>query len=135
MPRSSHQELRWDRGILAGRHRPVWRHWREPYVFALAIPWPAFLVLIASLFLAINLLFAALYRLDPAGIGGGAGPRASFAEVLAGGASAFRLLLRRHPGRPTQRRRQWSAAPHQLGGLRPDPPLPAALRSWAAAGA
>ncbi len=82
MPRPSHQELRWDRGILAGRQRPVWRHWREPYVFALAIPWPALLALIAGLYLAINLLFAALYRLDPAGIGGGAGPRASFAEAF-----------------------------------------------------
>jgi hypothetical protein len=136
----------------------------------------------------------ALYWLDPAGIGGGAGPRASFAEAfffsvqtlgsigfgvlhpvslyanllvtaeslcgllfvaittglafarfarsnarirrpgpLAGGAAAFRLLLRRHPGRPTQRRRQGSAAPDQLGGLRPDPPQPAAVKSWASA--
>jgi len=82
MPYPSHQELCWDRGILAGRHRPVWRHWREPYVFALAIPWPALLALIAGLYLAINLLFAALYRLDPAGIGGGAAPRASFAEAF-----------------------------------------------------
>lgn len=80
MPPPSHQELHRDRGILAGRHRPVWRHWREPYVFALAISWPAFLALIAGLFLAINLLFAALHRLDPAGIAGGAQPRASFAE-------------------------------------------------------
>ena len=47
MPRPSHQELRWDRGVLARRQRPVWRHW-----------------------------------LDPAGIGGGAGPRASFAEAF-----------------------------------------------------
>ena len=66
MPYPSHQELRWDRGILAGRYRPAWRHWREPYVFTLAIPWPALLALIAGRYLAINLLFAALYRLDPA---------------------------------------------------------------------
>jgi inward rectifier potassium channel len=82
MPPSSHQELHRERGILAGRHRPVWRHWREPYVFALAISWPAFLALIAGLFLAINLMFAALHRLDPAGIGGGAEGRASFAEAF-----------------------------------------------------
>ncbi|MFM1798634.1 MAG: hypothetical protein RLZZ117_912 [Cyanobacteriota bacterium] len=82
MPLPSHQELHKIRGILAGRHRPVWRHWREPYVFALALPWPAFLLLIAGLFLAINLLFAALHRLDPAGISGGALPRASFAEAF-----------------------------------------------------
>lgn len=82
MPPPSHQELHRDRGILAGRHRPVWRHWREPYVFALAMSWPAFLALIAGLFLAINLLFAALHRLDPAGIAGGAQPRASFAEAF-----------------------------------------------------
>jgi len=47
MPRPSHQELRWDRGVLARRQRPVCPHW-----------------------------------LDPAGIGGGAGPRASFAEAF-----------------------------------------------------
>jgi inward rectifier potassium channel len=82
MPPPSHQELRRERGILAGRDRPVWRHWREPYVFALAIPWPAFLALISGLFLAINLLFAALHRLDPTGIAGGAQPRASFAEAF-----------------------------------------------------
>ncbi len=51
-------------------------------MFALALPWPAFLLLIAGLFLAINLLFAALHRLDPAGISGGALPRASFAEAF-----------------------------------------------------
>lgn len=82
MPPPSHQELHRDRGIQAGRHRPVWRHWREPYVFALAMSWPAFLALNAGLFLAINLLFAAQHQLDPAGIGGGAQPRASFAEAF-----------------------------------------------------
>lgn len=76
------QKLRRESGLLAGRHRPVWRHWREPYLFALAIPWPAFLALIASLYLAINLLFARLYLLDPSGIGGTAGPRASFVEAF-----------------------------------------------------
>ncbi len=76
------QKLRRESGLLAGRHRPVWRHWREPYLFALAIPWPAFLALIAALYLAINLLFARLYLLDPSGIGGTAGPGASFAEAF-----------------------------------------------------
>ena len=77
-----HQKLRRESGLLTGRHRPVWRHWREPYLFALAIPWPAFLALIATLYLAINLLFAGLYQLDPTGIGGTAQPRASFAEAF-----------------------------------------------------
>jgi inward rectifier potassium channel len=76
------QKLRRESGLLAGRHRPVWRHWREPYLFALAIPWPAFLALIAVLYLAINLLFARLYLLDPSGIGGTAQPTASFAEAF-----------------------------------------------------
>ena len=75
-----HQKLRQESGLLAGRHRRVWRHWREPYLFALAIPWPAFLALIGALYLAINLVFARLYLLDPSGIGGTAQPRASFAE-------------------------------------------------------
>ncbi len=51
-------------------------------MFALALSWPAFLALIAGIYLAINLLFAALYRLEPSGIGGGAGARASFAEAF-----------------------------------------------------
>jgi inward rectifier potassium channel len=77
-----HQKLRRESGLLVGRPRPVWRHWRDPYHFALAIPWPAFLALIATLYLAINLLFAGLFRLDPTGIGGTAQPRASFAEAF-----------------------------------------------------
>jgi hypothetical protein len=75
-------ELRRDRGLLAGRHRTAWRHWREPYLFALSIPWPAVLTLIAGLYLAIKLVFARLYLLDPTGIGGTAGPWASFAKAF-----------------------------------------------------
>jgi len=76
------QELRRERGVLAGRHRPVWRHWREPYVLALSLPWPGFLALIAGSYLLINLLFTGLYLLDPGGIGGTAGPRATFTEAF-----------------------------------------------------
>ncbi len=76
------QKLRRESGLLAGRHRPAWRHWREPYLLALAIPWPAFLALIAALYLAINLLFAGLFQLDPTGIGGTEQPRSSFAEAF-----------------------------------------------------
>ena len=77
-----HQGLHRDRGLLASLHRSAWRHWREPYLFALSIPWPAFLALIAGSYLAINLVFAGLYLLDPAGLGGTAGPRTSFAEAF-----------------------------------------------------
>ena len=76
------QDLRRERGVLAGRHRPAWHHWRDPYVLALALSWPGFLALIAGSYLLINLLFAGLYLLDPAGIGGTAGSRALFAEVF-----------------------------------------------------
>ena len=48
----------------------------DPNHLLLAAPWPAFLGLITLAYLALNLLFAALYRLDAAGIGGvpGGGP-------------------------------------------------------------
>jgi inward rectifier potassium channel len=58
------------------------RHWREPYLLALAMSWPAFLVTVALVYLAINLLFAGLYSLDPAGIGGATGDALSFAEAF-----------------------------------------------------
>ena len=57
------------RGLLARQDRSPWNHWREPYVLALAIPWPAFLLLISVLYVLINLVFAGLYLLDPGGIG------------------------------------------------------------------
>lgn len=76
------QQLHRVRGLLAGRHQPAWRHWREPYVLALALPWPGFLALVGGCYLLINVGFAALYLLVPDGIGGTAGPRATFAEAF-----------------------------------------------------
>ena len=67
------QHLRRLSGLLvAVEKRCGWlRHWREPYLLALAVSWPLFLALVALLYLAVNLLFAGLYRLDPQGIAGG----------------------------------------------------------------
>lgn len=57
--------------------------WRDPYRLMLAIPWPGFLALIALAYLATNVVFAALYQLDPAGIGGmPPGKVAGFAEAF-----------------------------------------------------
>jgi inward rectifier potassium channel len=77
-----HQNLRREQGLLATLDRSAWRHWREPYLLALSITWPAFLALIAGLYLVFNLAFAWLYLLDPTGLVGTAGPRASFAEAF-----------------------------------------------------
>lgn len=82
MNSSGPQDLKRQHGLIALRHRSIWRHWREPYVFALALSWPGFLALTSGIYLTINLLFAALYRLDPAGIGGTSGSRATFAEAF-----------------------------------------------------
>lgn len=60
----------------------MWQHWREPCLLALALPWPAFLGLIATAYLALNLLFAGQYLLEPTGLGGTAGRRTSLAEAL-----------------------------------------------------
>jgi len=81
-PRRGREQLSRHHGLLAARHRPVWHHWREPYLLALALPWPAFLGLIATGYLALNLLFAGLYLLEPTGLGGTAGPRTSLAEAF-----------------------------------------------------
>jgi inward rectifier potassium channel len=57
--------------------------WREPYRLMLSCPWWGFLLLIAAGYLAINLLFAGLYLLDPAGIGGvPEGRAAGFSEAF-----------------------------------------------------
>ena len=71
--RSARQRLRRRSGLLAAaENRADWlRHWREPYLLALAISWPVFLVLVALVYLAINLVFASLYLLDADGIAGG----------------------------------------------------------------
>lgn len=42
----------------------VWHsYWRDPYHLLLTIPWPAFLILICVFYVAINALFALVYRL------------------------------------------------------------------------
>ena len=78
------QRLRRRSGLLVSvDRRGGWlRHWREPYLLALAMSWPAFLASVALVYLGINLLFAGLYVLDPAGIGGGAGEAVSFPEAF-----------------------------------------------------
>jgi inward rectifier potassium channel len=58
-------------GVLHAEERRAWhRHWREPYRFMLAIPWPGFLLSIAASYLLLNLAFMLLYALDLEGIGG-----------------------------------------------------------------
>ncbi len=58
-------------GMLHVEERQGWhRHWREPYRFMLAIPWPGFLLSIAASYLLLNLAFTLLYALDLDGIGG-----------------------------------------------------------------
>ncbi len=76
--------LRKQDGVFRAEKLDDWRHhWREPYHLMLAIPWPGFVGLIAASYLALNLIFALLYLLDPGGIGGvpGGGP-AGFAEAF-----------------------------------------------------
>lgn len=82
LQRRDQEELRRQHGLLTARRRTVWRHWRDPYLLALSLPWPAFLGLIATAYLALNLLFAGLYLLEPNGLGGIAGPRTSVAEAF-----------------------------------------------------
>ncbi|MEX1323837.1 MAG: ion channel [Synechococcaceae cyanobacterium] len=63
--------LRRQGGVIQAEHFQRWhRHWREPYRFMLAIPWPGFLLVIAASFLLLNLAFTLLYALDLGGIGG-----------------------------------------------------------------
>ncbi|MGB5135452.1 MAG: ion channel [Prochlorococcaceae cyanobacterium] len=58
-------------GVIQAEHFQRWhRHWREPYRFMLAIPWPGFLLVIAASYLLLNLIFTGLYALDLDGIGG-----------------------------------------------------------------
>ena len=78
------QHLRRRSGLLvAVEERCGWlRHWREPYLLALAVSWPLFLALVALLYLAVNLLFAGLYRLDPQGIAGGPGGSVGVVEAF-----------------------------------------------------
>jgi inward rectifier potassium channel len=63
--------LRQRGGVLHAEELQGWhRHWREPYRFMLAIPWPGFLLSIAASYLLLNLAFTLLYALDLDGIGG-----------------------------------------------------------------
>lgn len=63
--------LRRQGGVFKAEHLQRWhRHWREPYRFMLAIPWPGFLLAIAASYLLLNLAFTLLYALDLGGIGG-----------------------------------------------------------------
>ncbi len=50
-----------------------WQLWRDPNHLLLAAPWPVFLAMVAGAYGLVNLIFAGLYLLDPAGIGGVAG--------------------------------------------------------------
>ncbi|MEO1004164.1 MAG: ion channel [Cyanobacteria bacterium J06638_7] len=66
--------LRKQAGVFQAQDLQRWhRHWREPYRFMLAIPWPGFLLAIAGSYLLLNLAFTGLYALDLGGIGGVAG--------------------------------------------------------------
>jgi inward rectifier potassium channel len=40
------------------------RQWREVYQWLLALRWPQFAALVATVYIALNLLFATLYSLD-----------------------------------------------------------------------
>ncbi len=63
--------LRKQGGVFQAEELQRWhRHWREPYRFMLAIPWPGFLLAIAASYLLLNLAFTLLYALDLGGIGG-----------------------------------------------------------------
>jgi inward rectifier potassium channel len=63
--------LRRQGGVIRAEHLQRWhRHWREPYRFMLAIPWPGFLLAIGASYLLVNLAFTLLYALDLGGIGG-----------------------------------------------------------------
>lgn len=63
--------LRRKGGVIQAEDFQRWhRHWREPYRFMLAVPWPGFLLVIAASYLLINLIFTGLYALDLRGIGG-----------------------------------------------------------------
>ena len=52
---------------------------RDPYHLAVSLPWPAFFVALLACWLAINLLFASLYMIQPASVANAAG---SFADMF-----------------------------------------------------
>lgn len=40
-------------------------HWRDAYQWLLGLSWPQFAIFVAAVYVSLNLLFAALYRIDP----------------------------------------------------------------------
>lgn len=68
--------------LVSSRTSRLRRHWQEPYLLALAISWPQFLALVSLLYLGINIGFAGLYLLDPAGITGTASEQLSSSEAF-----------------------------------------------------
>ena len=81
-PRQS-QLLRRQGGIFTTISAGAWiRHWREPYLLLLAVPWPLFLTLLAALYLLINVGFATLYQLDPAGLEGRTADQPGFEQAF-----------------------------------------------------
>lgn len=88
-PAERHRQIRSVRlrrqgGVLRAEEFQRWhRHWREPYRFMLAIPWPGFLLVIAASYLLVILAFMLLYALDLGGIGGvPPGQTATLADAL-----------------------------------------------------
>jgi inward rectifier potassium channel len=51
------------------------RQWRDVYQWLLALRWPRFAALVAAFYIALNLLFATLYAVDPNSIAGTTGGR------------------------------------------------------------
>ena len=51
-----------------------WR-WRDVYQWLLALRWPQFAALVAAFYIALNLLFATLYAVEPNSIAGTTGGR------------------------------------------------------------
>src|SRR4051794_22648679 len=44
--------------------------WRDAYQWLLGLTWPQFAAVVAAVYVSLNLLFAALYRLDPNSVTG-----------------------------------------------------------------
>src|SRR5437764_15429741 len=50
----------------------AWR-WRDVYRWLLSLRWPQFALFVASLYIGLNVLFAALYSLQPDSVAGSSG--------------------------------------------------------------
>ena len=66
-PKPPPAPLRGRRALIRGQDKS---RWTDFYHFALTMPWWAFFAGMAGIFAAVNLIFAALYMLDPGGIAG-----------------------------------------------------------------